>query len=179
MKKIVGVSFLLILLVGITVTSILASSPAAQTQCNTLVPAADNEVSASEFHATIQPTGVTVEGQTSGSLNAQLSRFEWSINLSNCSFRTTRLPGLNSNPSGGSIINQEFNQDRSNGEIDEEGTASPNANFQVGFTLITKDPPGFWLATTKNHLWWKNKANGKVRWQRMSKGCTAFTTPHL
>lgn len=171
---------LLIMAIGVALaftTSAVIAGSEWQGKCRALNPQATNEVTAPEFEVILQSNGITVRGSSYIAPGASFQGFEWTINLKDCTYRTQRL--VNDTPVPGNTVNDERFRDVYNeAAASEVGEAvAPTGNYLAGIKIVSKDPPGFWLAATTNKLYWTTYPNGTVQWYRSVKGCTGYTTP--
>lgn len=175
MKTIRSIFFLAVLALLTTAmsftfaTSTVTAEAEWQKKCSSLQPEFA-EVTAPEFEVILRDNDVIVRGTSYVAPGATFQGFEWAIDLKNCTYQTKRIK--NSERVPGNVVNEEY----FNSEVNER-VAVATGNYLAGIKIVTKDPPGYWLAATTNKLYWTTYSNGTVQWYRFVKGCTGYTTP--
>ncbi len=160
----------LILLITGTVlaltTSTVMARPKWEQRCSTLKPESGNEVKAPEFEVILGKDSVTVRGSSYISPGGIFNGVEWTIDLENCSYQTKRI--LSDKPADDNTVNDERWYEKTMSES-EQAVTSPTGNYLAGIKIVTKDPPGYWLAATTHKLYWTTYSNGTVQWIALSK----------
>lgn len=169
---------LVLLITGVVLaltTSTVMAGPKWEQRCSTLKPESGNEVKAPEFEVILGKDSVTVRGSSYISPGGIFNGVEWAIDLENCSYQTKRI-AISNKPADDNTVNDERWYEKTVSE-GEQAVTSPTGNYLVGIKIVTKDPPGYWLAATTHKLYWTTYSNGTVQWYHFVKGCTGYTTP--
>lgn len=154
-------------------TSTVTAEAELQKKCFSLQPGSV-EVTAPEFEVVLRDNDVIVHGTSYVAPGATFQGFEWTIDLKNCTYQTKRIK--NSERVPGNVVNEEYFNSEVNSEANER-VAVATGNYLAGIKIVTKDPPGYWLAATTNKLYWTTYSNGTVQQYRFVKGCAGYTTP--
>ncbi len=153
-----------------------ANAQLGEKRCKTLTPAPINELSAPEFEVTLEGDKVTVHGYNYVVSGHAFRGFEWEVNLKNCTYYAKWVTA-DKPPADNIIIDEHFADTRAYPGQKESIASTPTGNYLAGIKIVSKDPPGFWLASTTNKLYWTTYSDGTVRWYRYVKGCQGYTTP--
>lgn len=167
---------LVVLYVAFTLAIPSANAQSGGDGCKTLSPAPINELVAPEFEVTLQRNRVTVHGYSYVAPGHTFRGFEWGVDLKNCTYYA-RWITADKPPSNNTVIDEYFSDRRINPGQADSIASIPTGNYLAGIKIVSKDPPGFWLAATTNKLYWTTYSDGTVQWYRYVKGCQGYTTP--
>lgn len=181
LKKPISVLTITMLLLVVFINVVFATASERPGKCTVVKSAIANELPSPEFEVVILPNGVTIRGSSHVASGASFQGIEWAVDLQNCTYQAKRLTTSKeySLPVE-SVVNDEYFNDVYNESVKRESEAgkvyASAGNYLAGVKIVTKDPPGLWLASTTNKLYWSTFSNGTVQWYRSVKGCKGYTT---
>jgi hypothetical protein len=136
------------------------------TDCTSFDAKPGNLISSPEFEVVRSSDGVIVQGVNVVVAGEKLRGIEWEVDLKNCTYLATEASNAGTPRVSETIV-----------ENTNPRLAQLTGSYFAGVWVVTKDPPGYWLASTLNKLWWNTYSNGTVQWTQHGKACTGHTTP--
>lgn len=145
----------------------LAARPAQTPPCPAFAPHAQSEVLAPEFEVVVTTDGIQVRGRSEFAANTPLKAFEWSLDISNCTYTTKLIEARDQAPQAN--LHTQVNATL-------RGSAAPTGDYFAGVQIVSEDPFDVPLAATTNKLYWATYSNGTVHWYQYTGGCEGYAT---